>query len=45
LDEADVVNQLITISNGKHTFDQNMEDPQVIQAFEKVIQFLKQQLS
>ncbi|GGP13129.1 alpha/beta hydrolase [Oceanobacillus neutriphilus] len=45
LDEAGVVNQLITISGGKHTFDQNMEDPQVVQAFEKVIQFLKQQLS
>lgn len=44
LDEAGVVNQLITISNGKHTFDQSMEDPQVVQAFEKVIHFLKQQL-
>lgn len=44
LEEAGVVNQLISISNGKHSFDQNMEDPQVIQAFEKVIQFLKQQL-
>ncbi|WP_080875611.1 alpha/beta hydrolase [Oceanobacillus timonensis] len=44
LDEAGVVNQLITISGGKHSFDQDMEDPQVIEAFEKVIQFLKQQL-
>ncbi|WP_152655995.1 alpha/beta hydrolase [Oceanobacillus sp. CFH 90083] len=44
LDEKGIDNQLITISNGKHSFDQNMDDPQVVQAFEKVIQFLKQQL-
>lgn len=39
-----VSSELITIEGGKHTFDEDMEDAQVTDAFEKVIQFLQRQL-
>ncbi len=34
--------QLITIPRGRHSFDQNMDEPLVKQAFEQVITFLKE---
>lgn len=44
LNDAGIPCELITIERGKHTFDENMDDPQVVNAFKKVIQFLQEQL-
>lgn len=44
LSDAGVMSKLITIEGGKHTFDENMEDSQVIDAFNNVIQFLNEHL-
>ncbi|WP_217587203.1 alpha/beta hydrolase [Lentibacillus saliphilus] len=44
LDQAGVFNELITIPNGKHTFDEHMDDPIVKDAFDRVINFLNKQL-
>lgn len=41
LSKFNVNQQVITIPNGEHSFDQNMENPVVIEAFEQVIAFLK----
>lgn len=40
-----VENQLITIPNGEHLFDQNMKHPDATQAIEQVINFLQKNLS
>ncbi|MBY7144221.1 alpha/beta hydrolase [Virgibacillus sp. NKC19-3] len=37
--------QLFIVPKGKHSFDQNMEDPVVIEAFDEIISFLKVHLS
>ncbi|MBP2076992.1 alpha/beta hydrolase [Oceanobacillus polygoni] len=42
--EAGVSNKLITIPNGKHQFDKEVNDPHVKDAFDQVIQFLKANL-
>lgn len=42
LDQQQVKNKLITIPNGKHQFDENMDDPIVTSAFDEVLQFLKE---
>lgn len=42
LDKHQVKNKLITIPNGKHQFDENMDDPVVLNAFDEVLQFLKE---
>lgn len=39
-----VKNQLITIPNGEHIFDQNMQNPDAIQAVNQVITFLQENL-
>jgi acetyl esterase/lipase len=39
-----VKNQLITIPNGEHSFDQDMQKPVVAKAFDQVIAFLKETL-
>ncbi|GGB37580.1 esterase [Lentibacillus populi] len=39
-----VKNTLITIPNGEHSFDQNMQKPVVVDAFRQVIAFLKENL-
>lgn len=44
LSNLGVQNKLITIPNGKHTFDLEMQEPVVIAAFEQVLQFLKENL-
>ncbi|ASN06750.1 alpha/beta hydrolase [Virgibacillus necropolis] len=44
LEKFNVKQQLITIPNGEHTFDQDMQNPVVIQAFDQVITFLKTNL-
>ena len=44
LSKAKIKNKLITIKNGKHSFDENMGDPAVGEAFEEVISFLKETL-
>ena len=44
LSDAGVPCELVTIKGGKHTFDDNMEDPQIVKAFDKVIQFLNKHL-
>lgn len=44
LTKAAVENQLITIPNGKHVFDEDWQNPLVRDAFEKVISFLKKHL-
>lgn len=41
LQENHVPHQLITIKNGKHVFDNNMSHPQVKEAFENVLSFIK----
>lgn len=43
LDSAGVQNELMTITNGKHNFDANMEDPDSIRAVNQGIKFLQQQ--
>lgn len=40
LDKNKVENQLITIRDGKHSFDKHMHDEQVKRAFDKVLKFL-----
>ena len=40
LDALGVPNELLTISNGKHNFDSNMNDPGAVQAVERTIQYL-----
>ncbi|MBN6205717.1 alpha/beta hydrolase [Ralstonia pickettii] len=42
LDQHQVKNKLITIPNGKHQFDENMNDSTVIAAFDEVLLFLKE---
>lgn len=37
-----IPNKLITIPNGKHQFDENMQDTAVKNAFEEVLRFLKE---
>ncbi|GGJ96592.1 esterase [Lentibacillus kapialis] len=44
LSNAGITTQLITIPNGEHSFDENMENPTVTKAFEQVISFLKSNL-
>jgi len=44
LSEAGVYNKLITIPNGKHSFDNDMDAPVVIDAFDQVLKFLKETL-
>lgn len=44
LSKAKIKNKLITIKNGKHSFDENMGDPAVVEAFKEVISFLKETL-
>lgn len=44
LSKVGVDNKLLTIENGKHSFDESMEDPIVVDAFEKVIGFLRERL-
>ncbi|WP_303447508.1 alpha/beta hydrolase [Oceanobacillus profundus] len=44
LEDAGITNKLITIPNGKHQFDKEMNDPNVKDAFHQVIQFLKENL-
>lgn len=41
LNKHQIKNQLITIPNGKHQFDENMNDPEVQAAFEQILDFLK----
>ncbi|MBB4825275.1 acetyl esterase/lipase [Sporosarcina luteola] len=43
LDAAGVFNELLTIQQGKHNFDANMDDPDAIHAVEQTIRFLKDQ--
>ncbi len=42
LEQYHIKNKLITIPNGKHQFDENMDAPEVKGAFEEVLQFLKE---
>ncbi|MED3549875.1 alpha/beta hydrolase [Cytobacillus praedii] len=44
LNKAGITNKLITIKNGKHSFDENMSDPVVAESFEEVCRFLKERL-
>lgn len=44
LSQKGIENRLITIQNGKHSFDDNMSDPIVINAFQEVIHFLREKL-
>lgn len=44
LERCGVDHNLITIANGKHSFDDQMNNPIVIDVFDKVIQFLKEKL-
>lgn len=44
LSNAGITTELITIPNGEHSFDANMENPAVIKAFDHVISFLKANL-
>lgn len=44
LNNAGIENKLITIKNGKHSFDEDMGDPAVAEAFEEVRRFLKERL-
>lgn len=44
LTQAGIENQLITIPNGKHVFDEDWQNPTVQNAFETVLQFLKKHL-
>ncbi|MEH7248133.1 alpha/beta hydrolase [Neobacillus niacini] len=44
LEQFGVDHELITIANGKHSFDNQMNNPIVIDVFDKVIQFLKDHL-
>ncbi|WP_248510275.1 alpha/beta hydrolase [Sporosarcina sp. NCCP-2222] len=41
LDALGVCNELLTIRQGQHNFDANMEDPEAIYAVEQTIRFLK----
>ncbi|WP_025025932.1 alpha/beta hydrolase [Caldalkalibacillus mannanilyticus] len=45
LQDLGVYSELIRIKGGEHVFDQNFHDPQVQDAFDKVLEFLKVQLS
>ncbi|RHW32046.1 alpha/beta hydrolase [Lysinibacillus yapensis] len=45
LTDAGVENQLITIPNGKHVFDEDWENEVVKDAFKDVVQFLRKHLS
>ncbi len=45
LDALGVCNELLTIPQGKHNFDADMDDPDSIHAVEKAIQFLKQRFA
>lgn len=40
-EEAGISHELITIDGGRHAFDDNMDDPQVQNAFQNVIAFLQ----
>lgn len=40
LEEANIPHQFITIPNGQHVFDKNMQNPAVKDAFDQVIKFL-----
>lgn len=44
VNNAGARSQLITIPKGEHSFDQNMEDPVVKDAFDEIIAFLKMHL-
>ncbi|WP_102273728.1 alpha/beta hydrolase [Cytobacillus massiliigabonensis] len=44
LNGAGIKNKLITIENGKHSFDENMKDPAVAETFKEVLRFLKESL-
>lgn len=44
LSQAGIENKLITIKSGKHSFDENMGDPVVMEACKEVIKFLKESL-
>ncbi|KOP71961.1 alpha/beta hydrolase [Cytobacillus solani] len=44
LNKAGITNKFITIKNGKHSFDEDMGDPVVAEAFEEVLRFLKERL-
>ncbi|ALX48499.1 alpha/beta hydrolase [Lentibacillus amyloliquefaciens] len=44
LSNAGITTELITIPNGEHSFDENMENPTVTKAFDQVISFFKSNL-
>lgn len=44
LTKSSVENQLITITNGKHVFDEDWQNPTVRDAFDEVIEFLRKHL-